>query len=243
MKIKILSIGNSFGQDAIRYLSDIAKADGNKIDVVNMYIGGCPLSRHHENMVSGKRAYTLEFNGQSTGCKFAMEDAFLARKWDYVTFHQASAYSDKYENYIPFLPEISARARELAPTAKQYLYETWAYEDGSEKLASMGYEKRIDMYTAVRSCYLRANEEIGFEGYIPAGALFQRLIEKGVIRLHRDGFHASYGIGRYALGLLWYQTFSGLDITENTFADFDEPIDGDTVRVIKETVKEFCSGR
>ena len=242
MRVKILSIGNSFAQDAIRYLHGIGRADGNQIEIVNMYIGGCPLSRHYRNMLAEDRVYEMEYNGHSTGFNFAMKEALFARTWDYVTFHQASAYSTVYDNYVPFLPEISAYVRKLVPKAKQYIYETWAYEEGSSRLANMGYEKRADMYNDVRACYLRAKDEINADGYIPAGALFQRLIEKGVTNLHRDGWHASKGIGRYALGLLWYQTFTGLDITDNTFADFDTPIDPDTVRIVKDTVKEFRGG-
>ena len=41
--MNILSIGNSFSQDAQRYLHDIAKADGVVLSAFNLYIGGCPL--------------------------------------------------------------------------------------------------------------------------------------------------------------------------------------------------------
>ncbi len=242
MRVKILSIGNSFAQDAIHYLNRIGKADGNQIEVVNMYIGGCPLSRHYRNMLAGDRVYELEYNGHATGFNFAMKEALFARTWNYVTFHQASAYSTVYDNYVPYLPAISDYVKKLVPKAKQFVYETWAYEEGSSRLAGMGYERRVDMYNDVRACYQQAAKDINADGYIPSGALFQRLLEKGVTNLHRDGWHASRGIGRYALGLLWYQTFTGVDITDNAFADFDTPIDEDAVRIIKDTVKEFNGG-
>ena len=44
--MKVLAIGNSFSEDATRYLHDIAKADGVALEVANLYIGGCPLDRH-----------------------------------------------------------------------------------------------------------------------------------------------------------------------------------------------------
>ena len=37
--MKILSIGNSFSQDAQRYLHALAKADGENFKTVNLYIG------------------------------------------------------------------------------------------------------------------------------------------------------------------------------------------------------------
>ena len=48
--IKILTIGNSFSEDAVeQHLHDIAKADGVKVIIGNMYIGGCSLERHLNN--------------------------------------------------------------------------------------------------------------------------------------------------------------------------------------------------
>ncbi|MGN1128615.1 MAG: DUF4886 domain-containing protein, partial [Candidatus Flemingiibacterium sp.] len=44
--LKVLSIGNSFSQDAQRWLHDIAAADGVELLAKNLYIGGCSLERH-----------------------------------------------------------------------------------------------------------------------------------------------------------------------------------------------------
>ncbi len=77
--MNILSIGNSFSQDAHRYLHRIAKADGYILNTFNLYIGGCPLSLHYRNMLSEERAYMLEMNGESTGFKVSLKDALLNR--------------------------------------------------------------------------------------------------------------------------------------------------------------------
>ena len=50
--IKILAIGNSFSQDATHYLQQIAAADTVDMKVVNLYIGGCSLERHWNNIQS-----------------------------------------------------------------------------------------------------------------------------------------------------------------------------------------------
>ena len=73
--MNVLSIGNSFSQDAQRYLHGIARAAGEKIANVNLYIGGCSLERHHQNMCENMRAYTLECGGIDTGFR-AFETAF-----------------------------------------------------------------------------------------------------------------------------------------------------------------------
>jgi hypothetical protein len=50
--MKILSIGNSFSQDAQRYISKIAAARGEELYTKNLHIGGCSLERHHSNMLT-----------------------------------------------------------------------------------------------------------------------------------------------------------------------------------------------
>ena len=55
--IKVLVIGNSFGQDSVRYLYGIARAAGKDVRVVNLYIGGCSLYRHYRNMLSEESVY------------------------------------------------------------------------------------------------------------------------------------------------------------------------------------------
>ena len=57
--MKILCIGNSFSEDATRYIHQIARADGYKMKVVNLYIGGCSFSQHFKNIMAkhaGKRS-------------------------------------------------------------------------------------------------------------------------------------------------------------------------------------------
>ena len=64
--MNILAIGNSFSEDATRYLHGIARADGETLKVANLYIGGCSLGWHDRNMLSDEKAYELQYNGQKT---------------------------------------------------------------------------------------------------------------------------------------------------------------------------------
>ena len=54
--MKVLAIGNSFSEDATRYLHQIGEAAGVKNQIVNLYIGGCPLETHWENIEKTVRA-------------------------------------------------------------------------------------------------------------------------------------------------------------------------------------------
>ena len=83
--MKILCIGNSFSQDATRYLSRIGKAAGTGIKTVNLYIGGCPLKTHYFNVLEDQPAYAFEFNGENTGIKVSIKTALMSDEWDVVT--------------------------------------------------------------------------------------------------------------------------------------------------------------
>jgi hypothetical protein len=222
--MKILSIGNSFSQDAQRYLHRLAKEDGTFIKCVNLYIGGCSLQTHYINMLENKKAYSFEFNGQSTGIQVSITEALASDSWDYITLQQVSTLSFKIETFSPFIEELSALARRYCPKAKLLIHETWAYETGSERIKSTGFETDADMLAAVKESYQKAAKLINADGIIPSGEALLKARELGIANIHRDTFHASYGIGRYILALTWYKFLTGKDISGNHFADFDEDV-------------------
>ena len=238
--MNVLSIGNSFSQDAQRYLHQIAKADGVSLQAFNLYIGGCSLSMHYRNMLSEERAYTLEMNGESTGFNVSLKEALLNRDWDIVTVQQVSHQSPQYDSYQPFLKELVSYVRRLAPKTKIILHETWAYEQGSEKLQSLGYTNYRDMLCDIKESYRKAAADIDAECIIPSGEVFDALLSGGVEKIHRDTFHASLGLGRYALGLVWYKCLTGNDIADNSFCDFDEEILSQDVLLAKKCVSEIA---
>ncbi len=239
--MNILSIGNSFSRDAQRYLHGIAEADGVVLNAFNLYIGGCSLSRHFRNMHSEERAYELDINGTATGFMASLKEALLNRDWDVVTVQQASPVSLSYESYQPYLNELVSFVRRLAPKAKIILHQTWAYEEGSEKLfKTTGYTHRSDMFRDLEMAYQKAFDEVKPSGMIPSGALFEALASKGAKHLHRDTYHASFGFGRYALGLLWYTFLTGRDVSGNTFSFFDETVTEEEICLAKACVKNIA---
>ena len=229
--MNVLAIGNSFSQDAARYLHGIAAADGTDLTVVNLYIGGCSLERHRQNLEADARAYSLEFNGESTGFFVSIRDSLAARNWDVVTIQQASHFSNDFGTYEPGLSALAAAVRGSCPDAKLFVHETWAYEEGSSRLRDMmHYDTQDAMFADVKSAYERAAEAIHADGMIRAGEAFQTLYHLNLKPYQRDTFHASLGSGRYVLGLVWYRTLTGRTVTGNGFRAFDEPIDEDYIR-------------
>ena len=236
--MNLLSIGNSFSVDSHRYLNGIAKADGVELTTVNLDIGGCSLERHYENMRSDERAYEMHYNGTATHFRVSLSEALTNRAWDVVTLQQASFLSFNEESYFPYITELAAYVRRLAPTAKIYIHQTWAYEAGSKRLLK-NYNTPDEMLSDIIKAYDKAAESINADGIIRSGEMMLSLVRNGIPTVHLDTVHASTGLGSYALGLLWYHTLCEKCIMGNTFCDFDERVSFEHIQVAKKIVDRF----
>lgn len=235
--MKILAIGNSFSLDATRYLHQIARADGEDMEVANLYVSGCPLERHFRNMLADNREYNLCYNGMTTGFYVSMKEALLNRSWDVVTLQQASRLSFKANSYYPYINELYDYVKRCVPNAKIVIHQTWAYEQDSAKLTNAGFDDHRDMFGQIEKAYALAIEKVGADGVIPSGAMFQYLLANGFEKIHRDTYHATKGAGRYALGLLWYRLLTGQSVMENSFCDFDAEVTPEERNIIKNYVE------
>ena len=240
---KILLISNSFGVDATRYLYGIARKGGEDVSVACLFIGGCPLSRHYRNMISEEKAYQLYYNGASTPFRISLADALLADDWDIVTFQQASPASGDYSSYMPYLTELSAYVKELVPQAKQYIHAIWAWSDAriakSEK--EVCYASSADMFAADKIAYKKAAYEINADGFIPATEAMEKLYLAIGDATYRDGAHASNGVGRYMLGLVWYMTIFGKDIEGINYRDFDVAVSDEEIAIAEKIAREVVA--
>lgn len=240
--MNVLSIGNSFSQDAHRYLYKIARADKVTMKTINLYKGGCPLSRHYRNILSDSKDYLIEVNGEYSDVPISIKDVILSQNWDVVTIQQVSHESPDYETYQPYLDKVVEYIRLCAPKAKVVIHQTWAYEENSEKLNNiMGYKSHSDMFRDLEEAYKKAAEAVDADFIIASGELFEKMLASGIEKIHRDTFHASLGLGRYALGLLWYAVLTGNDVTDNTFSDFDEEIPAEEIAIAKKCVMEIVN--
>ena len=230
--MKILSIGNSFSDDAQHYLHSLAKHDGVQIKTVNLYIGGCTLRTHYLNMLDDAQRYPFWFNGETTGLSVSIRQALISDDWDIITLQQARHQSFDYATYTPYLEELAKYVKKYCPHAKLYIHETWGYENGSKRLESVRYESMSAMFADVKTSYQKAVQAISADGVLPSGTALMTAAENGLVHTHRDGLHLSYGAGRYLAALTWYKTLTGNDITNNDFNDFDEPVSDEERKIV-----------
>ncbi|MBO5379567.1 MAG: DUF4886 domain-containing protein [Clostridia bacterium] len=221
--MNVLCIGNSFSEDSTRYLHQIS--DG-EIYVRNLYIGGCSLETHWNNIVEARADYEWQKNGRMLKM-MSINDALTKKKWDFVTVQQVSHLSGMPETYEPFLTNIIEFIKEKCPNAKIVFHRTWAYDDNSTHAGFVNYGndrgKMIDAIIKTSNFYA---EKHSLE-VIPNGEAIEaaRALPEfqGKRNINRDGFHLSLDYGRYLAGLTMYGFFTGKDATLVTY----EPEDTD----------------
>lgn len=222
--MKLLSIGNSFSQDAHKWLSQVAKSTGNEILAANLYIGGCSLETHWQRFLDESPDYDLEINGEFLQ-KISLTDALMMEDWDVITFQQVSHLSGDYTTYQPFLTDLYEGVKKYCKDAAYYIHKTWAYETDSSHPGFLKYNNnQQQMYNDLTYAYKEAAESIEAD-MIPVGDVIQRLREtvaefdysNGGTSLNRDGFHLSMDYGRYCAAVTWLGFLFGEDVRKVTF--------------------------
>lgn len=238
--MNVLAIGNSYSQDGTRYVHQLAESCGENINITNICIGGCTLERHFRNMHSERSVYKHEFNGIGTGLDISLKDALLIGGWDVITIQQQSFNSTIYETWQPYLNELIAYIRKLAPHAKIALQQTWGYRDG-ETAKLRQYENGSAMFADVKPNYECAAKEIGADMLIKSGEVLEGLKANGIYDYFRDAIHASMGLGRYALGLMWLKTLTGKSPYETGDIRLDEEVSREHMEIAKKVVEEIST--
>lgn len=237
--IKVLSIGNSFSEDAQYYLHDISMHGEEEIYCVNLYIGGCSLEIHCMNIKENKKAYRYEVNGKHTDRYRAIEEVLLEEKWDFITFQQASWLSGDEKTYIPYFDELYRFVKERSD-ATLLIHETWAYEVSE----SLDAEKREEMYNNISRTYKKIAKKYGMN-IIPVGDVIQTLRSTeefdyfaGQPSLNRDGQHLGLDYGRYAAALTWYKVLTGKNVKNIGFLPYEFVITENSMKKINK-IKEM----
>ncbi|MGN0173843.1 MAG: DUF4886 domain-containing protein [Acutalibacteraceae bacterium] len=248
--MKILSIGNSFSEDAQRYIHQIAKSNGDDIYCANLYIGGCSLERHYNNIVNDVADYDWQVNGEHTDEKISIKSALMRDNWDYITVQQVSSYSGMIETYYPFISEILKYVKSICKNVKILLHQTWSYEQNSHHPDFKNYDYDTDkMFKQIVETNKEVAKRENIKIIIPDGEIINKLrktklfdYKNGGASLCRDTFHMDFIFGRYALGLTWYKVLTGksvLDIPYTPPFDNKDTEFFDKINLIKNTVENF----
>lgn len=236
--VKILAIGNSFSEDAIEsHLYNLAKADGKKIIVGNLYIGGASLQLHVNNIERNASSYEYRKVGEDgvrrVFSKSSIATALADEQWDYISFQQVSDSSGFYSSFEKTLPVLYNYAKERAknPNVKYVLHQTWAYAQSSTHAAFPLYGKnQMTMYSAIVDAYNKAKSLVPISLVVPSGTAIQDARTSVVgDNFTRDGYHLSIPMGRYVAACTWFESLFGKSVVGNTYgpselSDFEKSI-------------------
>ena len=251
--IKILCIGNSFSDDTTAYVAEIAASSGfSDVLVANLYIGGCPIDKHFENLKNDLPAYRYSCNDGSGWVKtldFKIADAIRADRWDWICIQHGSSHGGRYTDVESYknLAELVALVKSIAdPETKVAFNMTWVGEPSFDRPEMIEFNRDQERYfeaiCAITESVVAATE--GIERICPIGTAIQNARTTDLNhKLNRDGYHLSMDIGRYIAGLAFLSALTRIPVNNVEWKPF-EVSDDDKALVIKAVMmameKPFC---
>lgn len=218
-KLYMLSIGNSFTQDAYNYMAQMLIDIGIKDFVIGyLYSGGASLSLH-KTRIENNGVYdqyriwhnsTTPTTRNNGTIKFALEEY----DWDIITVQQVSSDSGVALSFMNTLTPLMKQIKALNPNDAHTTYGyhmTWAYTDHWE-FGRYNHDQ-LYMYERIVEATKEAvltNEYIDF--VIPAGTAIQKLRQSSIgDNVTRDGYHLN-GLGQFTAGLTWVKYITNIDL-------------------------------
>lgn len=193
--LKILAIGNSFSENAMKYMWDIATAFGiEEVVTANMYIGGCSLETHRNNAENNNSAYQMQKNTTGTIVRtnnYNLKTALKEEDWDIITIQQVSGLSgevDTYDDDIDYLIDFIEDNKNVYSNPQIYWHMTWAYAANSTHSDFPRYDSdQMTMYNKIveaTNAKIDTNDKI--DGGVPQG-IPVCVLRRGMGRQHDFG--------------------------------------------------------
>ncbi|WP_161603353.1 DUF4886 domain-containing protein [Blastopirellula marina] len=173
--VRLLTIGNSFADNACTYLPEIFQADPTaELFLKKANLGGCTLQRHWNNAAAavtgqGGKEYRLVRDGKRESA--SLQQMLAAEPWDVITLQQASSDSWRPDTYHPSVDNLVAMIGKAAPQAKIAFHQTWAYRTDAPLLAQWKISQ-AEMYQQLTDAYGQVAEKFQTP-VIPSGAAIQ----------------------------------------------------------------------
>lgn len=223
--LKVLTIGNSFSDDSMEYVYNIAKAAGVEyVELGNVRRSNGSLANHiadfnsttknyaYRHWADGATGWDHNWDANST-LKSVLE---LGIEWDYVVFQQVSTDSGNANTYDD-LNTLMDLVRPYCPNAKFAWLMTWSYRADYAYL-----EPTYAQIVSAVNAKIVTNENI--DVIIPCGTAIENAKLSGQftnVQLQRDSKHLNYGMGRYIASLTFFKALTGLDIDDMNYPTKD----------------------
>lgn len=217
-QIRVLCIGNSYTNDALKYVCRLLTAAG--IDASSYSIYSLPRTaasvEHWCKVAESGEVVQLNYKG---GEKMPVEEGSLAsvvaQDWDVITLQQASKDAVDYSTFNPWLQQLIdfLLLHCTNPQVTLAWQTAWSYNKVYGKISS--YERWRQMSSAVIQMIIVD----GIDVLIPTGTAIQNArtteLSTDDSELTHDGVHLDRGVGCYVASCTWVEAICGpvFDIT------------------------------
>lgn len=255
--LKLLMIGNSFSEDTVMWMPEIAKSLGfTDYMIGTLVIGGCTLNTHYLNSQSNAAKYEFLYaSSNSSGWKresnVTMKYGLQFTDWTFVSLQQQSGNSGNVATYNSDLEGLVSYVKATAlnrGNVKLVWNMTWAYPEGSNWFGGLYGNDQMTMYNSITSAVQsKIVTNNNFCLISPAGTSVQNgrtssYLEKNYVgdneatlnAWNRDGAHLTVYEGRFTSALTMFCTVTGYMPNEITYNPTN--VDDAEAKIIRESV-------
>ena len=174
--LRLFLIGNSFSQNATRYLPQLATEGGHPLKIGRAELGGCSLQRHWEIAEAAEKnpedPKGKAYNGKS------LRELLSVGTWDVVTIQQNSMNSGDVTTYSPYAKKLVDLVKSIQPKARIVMQQTWAYRVDAKQFTQVS-DKQFassakEMWEKSRASYHTIAGQLGIPLF-PVGDAFWKI--------------------------------------------------------------------
>ena len=227
--LDILIFGHSYGVDCTEHLPKLIDAAGIRtVRLARFYKGNCSLKERYKFFQEDwEKGYNECEPGQiewkERPCTF--KEAISARKWDYVIFQNSLENEGRYKTSQPYLNDmvsyIRSTSMEKFGSEPEFCWNMfWPISDILSHTQTPTQSFRMSFYDhnpeKMFNAYMAATKELmedtGITNIIPSGTAVMNLRASYLNTTDandftRDGYHMSFGAGRYAAACVFFEYF------------------------------------
>lgn len=179
--VKLLTIGNSFADNATAYLPEMARLAGRPLVLFRANLGGHSLQQHAQYLEAFEadpsdpkgRPYKNKTDPKTGEKKdFSLPEVLAAADWNFVTIQQLSNLSYREDSYEPWAGILVAAIRKYAPHAEILVHQTWAYREDYPPFSKSDSFTQQKMFEELKGAYAKLAGRYGLR-IIPVGEAFQ----------------------------------------------------------------------
>lgn len=177
--LKLFLIGNSFSQNASKYLPALAAEGKHPLKIGRAELGGCSMERHWKHAAAAE-ANPADSNGSPYKGK-SLRQLLSEDKWQIVTIQQASILSSDSTTYSPYAFNLYNYVKSICPDAEVVIHQTWAYRwdapgfgQATPAPNKTNTNSEEEMYKSSRAAYHKIAGDLGIR-ILPVGDAFWRV--------------------------------------------------------------------